>query len=219
MEFVVEMDREKDTYKTILEPSQEVLYKEKGSKFFGYAFPVLNEEEIKDHLENLKKQHHSARHWCYAWQLGKSYEHFRANDDGEPSNSAGMPIYGQLQSYEVTNILVVVVRYFGGTKLGVGGLVQAYKTTAQMALENSGIVEKTIDEVFVLKFNYPEMNTVMRIIKDENISVKHQKMELYCEFEISVRKKEADRIFELFENTYKIEIRSLSATEDDKNTS
>ena len=219
MEFVVEMDIEKDTYKTILEPSQEVLYKEKGSKFFGYAFPVLNEEEIKDHLENLKKQHHSARHWCYAWQLGKSYEHFRANDDGEPSNSAGMPIYGQLQSYEVTNILVVVVRYFGGTKLGVGGLVQAYKTTAQMALENSGIVEKTIDEVFVLKFNYPEMNTVMRIIKDENISVKHQKMELYCEFEISVRKKEADRIFELFENTYKIEIRSLSATEDDKNTS
>ena len=219
MEFVVEMDREKDTYKTILEPSEEVLYKEKGSKFFGYAFPVLNEEEIKDHLENLKKQHHSARHWCYAWQLGKNYDHFRANDDGEPSNSAGMPIYGQLQSYEVTNILVVVVRYFGGTKLGVGGLVQAYKTTAQMALENSGIVEKTIDEVFVLKFNYPEMNTVMRIIKDENISVKHQKMELYCEFEISVRKKEADRIFELFENTYKIEIRSLSATEDDKNTS
>ncbi len=219
MEFVVEMDREKDTYKTILEPSEEVLYKEKGSKFFGYAFPVLNEEEIKDHLENLKKQHHSARHWCYAWQLGKNYDHFRANDDGEPSNSAGMPIYGQLQSYEVTNILVVAVRYFGGTKLGVGGLVQAYKTTAQMALENSGIVEKTIDEVFVLKFNYPEMNTVMRIIKDENISVKHQKMELYCEFEISVRKKEADRIFELFENTYKIEIRSLSATEDDKNTS
>lgn len=219
MEFVVEMDIEKDTYKTILEPSEEVLYKEKGSKFFGYAFPVLNEEEIKDHLENLKKQHHSARHWCYAWQLGKNYDHFRANDDGEPSNSAGMPIYGQLQSYEVTNILVVVVRYFGGTKLGVGGLVQAYKTTAQMALENSGIVEKTIDEVFVLKFNYPEMNTVMRIIKDENISVKHQKMELYCEFEISVRKKEADRIFELFENTYKIEIRSLSATEDDKNTS
>src|SRR5690606_27628208 len=184
-----------------------------------YAFPVLNEDEIKDHLENLKKQHHSARHWCYAWQLGKNYDHFRANDDGEPSNSAGMPIYGQLQSFEVTNILIVVVRYFGGTKLGVGGLVQAYKTTAQMALENSKIVENTIDEVFVLKFNYPEMNTVMRIIKDENLSMIDQKMELDCEFEISVRKKDSDRIFELFENTYKVEIKSLLAKESDKNDS
>jgi len=213
------MDKEKDTYKTILKPSEEVLYKEKGSKYFGYAFPVLNEDEIKDHLENLKKQHHSARHWCYAWQLGKNYDHFRANDDGEPSNSAGMPIYGQLQSFEVTNILIVVVRYFGGTKLGVGGLVQAYKTTAQMALENSKIVENTIDEVFVLKFNYPEMNTVMRIIKDENLSMIDQKMELDCEFEISVRKKDSDRIFELFENTYKVEIKSLLAKESDKNDS
>lgn len=202
------MDTEKDTYKTILKPSNEVLYKEKGSKFFGYAFPVVSEEEIKEYLESLKKQHHNARHWCYAWQLGKEYEHYRANDDGEPSNSAGMPIYGQLQSFDVTNILVVVVRYFGGTKLGVGGLIQAYKTTAQMALEESKIVKKTIDEVFIIKFEYPEMNTVMRIIKDENITVTNQKMELNCEFEISVRKKEANRIFEIFENTYKVNIQS-----------
>lgn len=200
------MDIEKDTYKTILEPSEEVLYKEKGSKFFGYAFPILTEEEVKTHLENLKKQHHSARHWCYAWQLGENYDQYRANDDGEPSNSAGMPIYGQIQSFGMTNILIVVVRYFGGTKLGVGGLAQAYKTAAQMALEKSKIVEKTIDEIFILKFEYPEMNVIMRIIKDENITVIDQKMELDCEFEISVRKKDSKRIFELFENTYKVEI-------------
>ncbi|QAA80679.1 YigZ family protein [Aequorivita sp. H23M31] len=202
------MDIEKDTYKTILKPSQEVVYKEKGSKFFGYAFPVSTEEAIKEHIEVLKKQHHSARHWCYAWQLGKEYEHFRANDDGEPTNSAGMPIYGQLQAFNVTNIAVIVVRYFGGTKLGVGGLIQAYKTAAQMALESSKIVEKTIDETFFLQFEYPEMNTVMRIIKDENITVTNQKMELDCEFEISIRKKEAKRIFEIFENTYKVKIKS-----------
>jgi len=203
------LDTEKDTYKTILKPSEEVLYKEKGSKFFGYAYPIFTEEEAKEYIESLKKQHYNARHWCYAWQLGRRYEQYRANDDGEPSNSAGMPIYGQLQSFDVTNILVVVVRYFGGTKLGVGGLVQAYKTTALMALESSKIVEKTIDETFILKFEYPEMNTVMRIIKDENLTVVNQKMELNCEFEISVRKKDANRIFNLFENTYKVNIKSL----------
>lgn len=203
------MEIEKDTYKTILKVSEEVLFKEKGSKFFGYAFPVTSEEEIKEHIENLKKQHHSARHWCYAWQLGKGYEHYRANDDGEPSNSAGMPIYGQLQSFDVTNILVVVVRYFGGTKLGVGGLIQAYKTTAQMALETCRIVEKTIDENFVLKFEYPEMNIVMRTIKDEDIKLVDQKMELDCEFEIAVRKKDAERVFEVFENTYKVTIKRI----------
>lgn len=201
------MDIEKDTYKTIKKAGEEVLFKEKGSKFFGYSFPVTSEDQVKEHIEDLKKQHHSARHWCYAWQLGKTYEHYRANDDGEPSNSAGMPIYGQLQSFDVTNVLVVVVRYFGGTKLGVGGLIQAYKTTAQMALEASKIVKRTINEHFTLKFDYPEMNIVMRIINDENISVANRKMELKCEFEISVRKKEADRIFKLFENTYKVEIK------------
>ena len=210
------MDIEKDLYKTILKPSEEVLYKEKGSKFIGYAFPVTSEDEVKEHLETLRKQHHSARHWCYAWQMGKSYEHYRANDDGEPSNSAGMPIYGQLQSFEVTNILVVVVRYFGGTKLGVGGLIQAYKTAAQMALEESKIVERTINEEFILKFEYPELNTVMRILKDEEINIVNQKMELNCEFQISVRKKEAERIFDLFENTYKVDIIDPSSEKENK---
>ncbi len=203
------LEIEKDTYKTILKPSEEILFKEKGSKFFGYAFPVFSEEDIKENIESLKKQHHSARHFCYAWQLGKSYEHYRANDDGEPSNSAGMPIYGQLQSFDITNVLVVIVRYFGGTKLGVGGLIQAYKTTAQLALETCKIVEKTIDQNFLLKFEYPEMNIVMRIIKDEDIHLVNQKMELTCELEIAVRKKEADRIFEMFENTYKVTIKRI----------
>ena len=201
------MNNNIDSYKTIKQASKEGLFKDKGSKFYGYAFPVTNEEEIKEKIELLKKQHYNARHWCYAWQLGKRYDHYRANDDGEPSNSAGMPIYGQLQSFNVTNILVVVVRYFGGTKLGVGGLIKAYKNGAKLALENSIIIHKTIDEVFLIKFEYPEMNTIMRIIKDENISIINQKMELDCQFIISIRKKEAIRIFKIFENTYKVSIK------------
>ena len=203
------MDNNIDSYKTIIKASKEGLFKDRGSKFYGYAFPVTNEEEIKEKIELLKKQHYNARHWCYAWQLGKNYDHYRANDDGEPSNSAGMPIYGQLQSFNVTNILVVVVRYFGGTKLGVGGLIKAYKNGAKLALENSIIIHKTIDEVFLIKFEYPEMNTIMRIIKDENISIINQKMELDCQFIISIRKKEAIRIFKIFENTYKVSIKVL----------
>ena len=203
------MNNNIDSYKTIKQASKEGLFKDKGSKFYGYAFPVTNEEEIKEKIELLKKQHYNARHWCYAWQLGKNYDHYRANDDGEPSNSAGMPIYGQLQSFNVTNILVVVVRYFGGTKLGVGGLIKAYKNGAKLALENSIIIYKTIDEVFLIKFEYPEMNTIMRIIKDENISIINQKMELDCQFIISIRKKEAIRIFKIFENTYKVSIKVL----------
>ena len=203
------MDNNIDSYKTIIKASKEGLFKDRGSKFYGYAFPVTNEEEIKEKIELLKKQHYNARHWCYAWQLGKNYDHYRANDDGEPSNSAGMPIYGQLQSFNVTNILVVVVRYFGGAKLGVGGLIKAYKNAAKLALENSIIIYKTIDEVFLIKFEYPEMNTIMRIIKDENISIINQKMELDCQFIISIRKKEAIRIFKIFENTYKVSIKVL----------
>ncbi len=204
------MEEEKDTYKTITKPSDSVLFKEKGSKFFGYAFPVTDEGEVKECLANLKKEHFSARHFCYAWQMGTSYENHRTNDDGEPSNSAGMPIYGQLQSFDITNILVVVVRYFGGTKLGVGGLVQAYKTTAQLALEASEILVKTIDESFLLKFQYPEMNSVMRLIKDENLTIINQKMELDCEIEISVRKNSAQRVFMIFEELFKVQIKKTN---------
>lgn len=197
---------EKDTYKTITQPSEEILYKEKNSKFFGYAFPINKEEEVKSILENIKKQHHSARHWCYAFQLGTEKIYYRANDDGEPSNSAGMPIYGQIQSFDLTNILVIVVRYFGGIKLGVGGLISAYRTAAQMALENSLIEERTIDIHYILKFGYQNMNKVMRIIKEKNLNIISQKMEMDCEIEISTRKKNAPAVAEAFSDLYEIQI-------------
>ncbi|WP_405605662.1 IMPACT family protein [Polaribacter sp. Asnod1-A03] len=198
-----------DVYKTIDKPSEETLFKEKGSKFFGYAFPVLSEDDVKDCLEELKKKHHSARHLCYAYQLGIEKIRFRANDDGEPNNSAGLPIYGQIQSFEVTNILIVSVRYFGGTKLGVGGLISAYKTSAQLALEASDILEKTIDIHFKLIFNYELMNSVQRIIKEKNIDIINQKLEMNCEYIISVRKKDATSIFNIFDNLYKVDIKEL----------
>lgn len=203
------MNESKDTYKTISAPSEEILFKEKNSKFFGYAFPIVNEEEVKLHLEQLKKQHFSARHWCYAYQLGTEKISFRANDDGEPNNSAGMPIYGQIQSFEVTNILIVVVRYFGGVKLGVGGLISAYKTAAQMSLENAEIIEKTIDVNFQLTFDYKNMNKVMRVIKEKNLEIVSQKMEMNCELIISTRKKNAESTFDIFSNLFEIEIKKL----------
>jgi uncharacterized YigZ family protein len=203
------MENTKDTYHTIASASKETLHKDRGSKFYGYAFPVTTQQDIKACIDTLKKQHHTARHFCYAWQLGESYQKYRANDDGEPNNSAGMPIYGQLQAFNLTNTLVVSVRYFGGTKLGVGGLIQAYKTSAKLTLETVSIQEKTIDILFLLLFEYPEMSLVMRNIKDEKIKLIDQKLEQNCALTISVRKKEADRIFTLFENTYKVEIKKL----------
>lgn len=202
---------ENDAYRTILKPSKETLFKEKGSKFFGYTFPVLNEEEAKLCLEGLKKKHHAARHFCYAYQIGVEQLEYRVNDDGEPNNSAGMPIYGQIQSFEVTNILIVSVRYFGGTKLGVGGLISAYKTSAQISLEASEIIEKTIDVHFKLNFKYELMNKVMRIIKEKNINIADQKLELACEYVISIRKNDADTVFEIFESLYKVDVKKLKS--------
>ena len=199
----------KDTYQTIKAHSEEALFKDRNSKFFGYAFPVKNEAEIEQRLEEIKSKHHKARHWCYAWQLGKLETRYRANDDGEPSNSAGMPIYGQIQSFDVTNILIIVVRYFGGVKLGVGGLINAYRTAAQLALESAPIVRRTVDETFIVKFDYPEMNKVMQIIKQNNLNVIDQKLELDCQIFISVRKKEAEKIYELFDQIYKVEISEM----------
>jgi uncharacterized YigZ family protein len=197
----------KDTFKTLSKPSDEILFKEKNSKFFGYAFPISKEEEVKEIIETLKKQHHSARHWCYAYQLGTESITYRANDDGEPNNSAGMPIYGQIQSFDITNVLVVVVRYFGGVKLGVGGLISAYKTAAQMALEASEIIEKTINIHFIISFDYKNMNKVMRIIKEKNLEIIAQKMEMSCEIEIATRKKNAEQIFDIFNSIYEILIK------------
>ncbi|MBF02938.1 MAG: YigZ family protein [Flavobacterium sp.] len=199
-----------DTYKTIEIPSEEVLFKEKNSKFYGYAFPVTNEEQIKERISELKKQHHAARHWCYAFQIGTENKYYRANDDGEPNNSAGAPIYGQIQSFDVTNILIVVVRYFGGVKLGVGGLISAYKTAAQLALENATIVEKTIDVHFLITFDYKNMNKVMRVIKEHQLQIISQKMEMNCQIEIATRKQNETKITELFESLFEIDCKKIS---------
>lgn len=199
-----------DTYKTITKPSNEVLFKDKNSKFFGYAFPVTSEDDVKHHIEALKKQHHSARHWCYAYQIGTENVSYRANDDGEPSNSAGMPIYGQIQSFGVTNVLIVVVRYFGGVKLGVGGLINAYKTAAQLALESSKIVTRTINIDYIITFDYKNMNKVMRVIKEKQLNIVNQKLELDCQIQISVRKKDSKSIFDIFNNLFEIKIERLN---------
>ncbi|WP_452229573.1 IMPACT family protein [Lacinutrix sp. MEBiC02404] len=199
---------EKDTYKTITTPSEAVLFKDKNSKFYGYAFPIQNEDEVKQHLEDLKKQHHTAGHFCYAYQFGTDEKQFsyRANDDGEPNNSAGMPIYGQIQSYAVTNILIVVLRYYGGVKLGVGGLINAYRTGAQMALEASKIITKTINIEYCISFEYKNMNKVMRIIKEKNLNITNQILELDCKVFISVRKNNSESVFETFDNQFEIKI-------------
>jgi len=200
----------KDTYKTIGVSPEKTLFKDKNSKFFGYAFPVTSEEVIKEKLEEVRKMHHAARHHCYAWQLGTETKRFRANDDGEPSNSAGMPIYGQIQAFDVTNILIVSVRYFGGVKLGVGGLINAYRNSAKLALEASEIIEKTINISFIVSFEYDMMNKVQRIIKERKLTISDQKLELACEYIISVRKKEAKTVFNVFDTLFKVNIKELA---------
>lgn len=200
---------EDDLYKTISKTAQGELFKDKNSKFYGYAFPVTNEEQVKKQLVSLKKEHYSARHWCYAYQFGTETVQYRANDDGEPNNSAGMPIYGQIQSFDVTNILIVVVRYYGGVKLGVGGLINAYRTAAQLALESAEIIEKTINKVFQLKFEYKNMSKVMRILKENDVEITNQKLELNCLLEISVRKGNSSSVYDLFSNFFGVDIDEL----------
>jgi uncharacterized YigZ family protein len=206
----------KDTYNTIDFPSSAVLFKEKNSKFFGYAFPIQSEEDVKPIIETLRKQHPNAGHFCYAYQIGADVITYRANDDGEPSNSAGMPIYGQIQSFSVTNVLIVVVRIFGGVKLGVGGLITAYKTTAQMVLETCEIVEKTIDIHFTITFDYKNMNKVMRVIKEKKLEIVNQEMEINEEsglpigkIGIKTRKKNAEMVFDIFNSMFEIDIKRL----------
>ena len=202
-----------DTYKTIKNSTEGEVFKDKGSKFIGYAFPVSNEEQIKMQLDALKVNHHKARHWCYAWKLGVEKFSFRANDDGEPNNSAGNPIYGQILSNDLTNILVVVVRYFGGTKLGVGGLINAYKTSAKSALEVSQIIQKTMDIDFELEFEYIDMNKVMRLIKEKGIHIVSQEMNIQCHLKISIRKNEAENIKLAFKNLRCVQIKTIDFIE------
>lgn len=199
----------KDTYKTIAFASPEILFKEKNSKFLGFCFPIQSESEVKPIIDSFRKKYPNASHYCYAYQIGTESITYRANDDGEPSNTAGIPIYGQIQSFEVTNVLVVVIRFFGGVKLGVGGLISAYRTTAQMILESSNIIEKTVLVSFRVCFDYKNINKVMRVIKEKNIEIISQKMQMSCEIEISIRKKNAEIIFEVFNSMFGVEIKPL----------
>ncbi|MCM2302102.1 MAG: YigZ family protein [Flavobacteriaceae bacterium] len=192
------MEPQIDFYKTISNPSEGLIYKEKGSKFLGFTFPISDEEDVKLHLATLKKQHHAARHWCYAWQIGIENIQYRVNDDGEPHNSAGQPIYGQIQSFNLTNILVVVVRYFGGTKLGVGGLISAYKTAAQFAVEASEIVEKLIEIKFKIIIDYQNLNKIMRFVKEHQLNIVSQNMDIDCVLILSIRKSESKKYDLLF---------------------
>ena len=200
-----------DTYQTIAAISNPILLKEKNSKFYGIAFPVNSEEEIKHYLEDLKKQYSGAGHFCYAYQLGSENKTYRANDDGEPNNSAGMPIYGQILSFKVTNVLVVVIRFFGGIKLGVGGLITAYKNAAQMALQEVVIIEKTIDVSFSLQFEYKNLSKVMRILKEENATITNQNLEISCEIICFIRKKNAEKLSDIFSTYPEILIKKNSS--------
>ncbi len=199
-----------DEYKTLKKASPEVIFKDRSSKFFGYAFPISSETEVDIIISKLKKNHQKARHWCYAYRLGIEKVIYRVNDDGEPNNSAGQPIYGQILSFELTNVLIVVVRYFGGIKLGVGGLIQAYKTSAKLAMESSVIEKRTVDEHFLLYFEYADMNKIMRLIKEKNIPIVRQEMNLNCQIEISVRKKDAEKIKKMFEELHFVVIKSIN---------
>lgn len=193
-----------DTYKTLAEATEEQLFKEKNSKFLGYAYPISSEDEVKPLLLGLRKQHPNAVHFCYAYQVGAEQIYYRANDDGEPSGSAGIPIYGQIQSFGITNVLLVIVRYFGGVKLGVGGLISAYKTAAQQTLESASLIEKTIDVSYVAGFDYAQLNKVMRVIKEKNLVILSQKMDMQCEIELSTRKSAEANLLATFENLYEI---------------
>ena len=197
-----------DSYKTI-KLSSTGIYKEKGSKFIAKAYPVANESEIKNILAKIKKEYYDANHHCYAYIFGYDKSAYRMNDDGEPNGTAGRPIYGQLLSYDLTNILIVVIRYFGGTKLGVSGLINAYKTASKDALENSEIIIKKVYDVYELLFNYDQMNEVMKIIKENNIDILQQKFDNQCCIEFKIRKNESDKIYNDFSKNKDIKLTFL----------
>ncbi|MBW6492109.1 MAG: YigZ family protein [Lentimicrobium sp.] len=200
-----------DTYKTIVKNSSGI-YKEKGSKFIALAFPVENEETVKQILDNLRKEYYDARHHCYAYILGADKSAWRINDDGEPGGTAGKPIHGQLLSFDLTNILIVVIRYFGGTKLGVSGLINAYKTAARAAISQTEIVERTVNEIYKIEFPFETMNDVMRIIKEENLHIIDNQFNNVCTITYSIRKNEADRIKLRFRKTHESNITYLKTT-------
>ncbi|NOR73651.1 MAG: YigZ family protein [Draconibacterium sp.] len=197
-----------DKYNTIEKESRGYL-KDKGSKFYSYAFPLQTEEKVKEIIAQLKKEHHSARHFCYAWRLGTDNIRYRANDDGEPSSTAGKPILGQLLSFDITNTLIVVVRYFGGTLLGVSGLINAYKNAANDALNNAEIKNKLIENRYNISFTYNELNDVMHLLKQQNYTILETDFKESCNLNFSVRKSEAENAERLFSELYKVQIKTI----------
>lgn len=197
-----------DVYYTIDQPAQG-FFKDKGSKFFTYIYPIKSEEEAKHFLDELKKEHHSARHHCYAWRLGTEEITFRANDDGEPSSTAGRPILNQLMSAELTNVFCVVVRYFGGTLLGVSGLINAYKSATIDAINNADIKKKLIKNTYRLQFGYNQMNDVMQLIKKHNLDIVATDFQITCSLDFTVRKSEAEKIEDIFNDFFGVEIEKI----------
>ncbi len=188
-----------DVYQTIKAPS-EGLFKDRQSRFLAFAFPVETEEEVKEKLKNIKKQYHDARHWVYAFVLGADKTVFRYSDDGEPANSSGPPVYNTIKSFDLTNVLVIVVRYFGGKKLGVPGLVNAYKTAAGEALSNAQIIQLNKEVVLRLDFSYPVMNRVMYILKKEQVRIVSQDFAESCSLVFSVKLSQEEKITALMSN-------------------
>jgi uncharacterized YigZ family protein len=197
-----------DKYKEIKSATTGV-YKEKGSKFIAYSFPVHSEENVKEKLEEVKKLEHSARHHCYAYILKPDKSAQRANDDGEPSSTAGKPILGQILSNDLTNILIVVVRYFGGVKLGVPGLIRSYKTAALDAISNSEIITKIIKEQFAVSFKYPQMNEVMRLVKEYNLEVVNTDFQIECNLIFAVAKSKSEEVVETLKKNHELTIKYL----------
>ncbi|MDA3780520.1 MAG: YigZ family protein [Bacteroidales bacterium] len=185
-------------YNIIKQPSTGQ-FKDKGSKFIAFAFHVETEEEIKQYQEKIRIEYHDARHHCYAYILGPEKKLYRTNDDGEPSSSAGKPILGQIRSFELTDTLIIVIRYFGGVLLGVGGLINAYKTAAAEALKNTTIIKKTLHDIYEIKFEYPDMNDVMRFIKEDNINMIDQKFELSCSVTLKLNINNTEKILKKFD--------------------
>lgn len=204
----METDKLNDSYHTIKNPGTG-LYKDKGSKFIALAYHVRNEDEIKNLLENVKKEYFDARHHCYAWTLGMENETFRMNDDGEPSGTAGRPIYGRIKSAGLTNVLIVVVRYFGGTKLGVRGLINAYKSASQDAIEQAGIAKRIRRDFFRISFPYEAMNEVMKVLKDDDLPQSEHQFDLNCKLVFSVRQRLSEQLITSLENIQRVEVQYL----------
>ena len=198
-----------DSYKTITKPTTEILYKDRGSKFYGYAFPITSDEEVNDLIAPLRNRHPKAGHHCYAWKLGADDNNYRANDDGEPSHSAGDPILGQINSYELSDVLVVVSRIFGGTKLGVGGLISAYREAAKISLETAQIKVRTITASIEIKFEYPQMSQVMRFIDENNFKIGKQELTASCVINIDVPASRQEAVTAQINKMYPIKAKAI----------